>query len=90
MGTCKYCLQDAGLFSHVHKDCEEKHNQGVTALEDGIRRYFKDVLKVNDLTELVTKLKSENFSSDGLRSGYQVYGQGSGDQVCVYIIGYRG
>lgn len=64
MGTCKYCLQDAGLFSHVHKDCEEKHNQGIASLEDGIRRYFKDVLKINDLTGLVAKLKRENFIVD--------------------------
>lgn len=28
MGQCKYCGEDAGFFSHVHKKCEEKHNQG--------------------------------------------------------------
>ena len=35
MGQCKYCGEDAGFFSHVHKECEEKHKQGVMALEDG-------------------------------------------------------
>lgn len=25
MGLCKYCGEDAGIFSHVHKECEEKH-----------------------------------------------------------------
>ena len=64
MGTCKYCGKDAGLFSHVHKECEEKHEQGVLSLEDGIRKYFKDVLKKNELTDLVTKLKSENYVTD--------------------------
>lgn len=64
MGTCKYCGQDAGLFSHVHKECEEKHDQGITALEDGVRRYFKDALKINDLAGLVTKLKRENYIAD--------------------------
>lgn len=28
MGQCKYCGEDAGFFWHVHKKCEEKHNQG--------------------------------------------------------------
>lgn len=23
MGQCKYCDEDAGFFSHVHKECEE-------------------------------------------------------------------
>lgn len=64
MGTCKYCGKDAGLFSHVHKECEEKHEQGILSLEDGIRKYFKDTLKKNELTGLVTKLKSENYVTD--------------------------
>ena len=29
MGTCKYCGNDAGWFSHSHKECKEKHEQGV-------------------------------------------------------------
>lgn len=64
MGTCKYCGQDAGIFSHSHKECEEKHNQGIIALEDGIRKYFRDVLKISDLLGLVVKLKRENYLSD--------------------------
>ena len=47
MGQCKYCGEDAGLFSHVHKECEEKHIQGIATFENGkasensgcIRRY---------------------------------------------------
>lgn len=64
MGTCKYCGKDAGLFSHVHKECEEKYNQGIIFLEDGIRRYFKDALKIGEMTGLVAKLKGENYISD--------------------------
>lgn len=64
MGTCKYCGQDAGFFSHVHKECEEKHDQGVTALEEGIRKYLRDAIKINDLTGLVAKLRGENYLSD--------------------------
>lgn len=36
MGQCKYCGEDAGFFSHVHKECEEKHCQGLTILEDEV------------------------------------------------------
>lgn len=61
MGTCKYCGQDAGIFSHSHKECEEKHNQGIIALEDGIRKYFGYALKISDLLGLVAKLKRENY-----------------------------
>lgn len=64
MGTCKYCGQDAGFFSHGHKVCEEKHNQGINALEDGIRRYFKDALKMNDLKGMVANLRKENYVID--------------------------
>lgn len=64
MGTCKYCGQDAGFFSHSHKECEEKHNQGEITLEDGIRKYFRDALKISDLFGLVAKLKRENYLSD--------------------------
>lgn len=64
MGTCKYCGQDAGIFSHAHKECEEKHDQGITALENGIRRYFRDAIKIGDLINKVSILKKENYLSD--------------------------
>ena len=64
MGQCKYCGEDAGFFSHVHKECEEKHNQGVSTLEGGIRKYLKDALKISDLLSLVVNLKKENYLTD--------------------------
>ena len=64
MGQCKYCGEDAGFFSHVHKECEEKHHQGLKALEDGIRRYFKDAVKVNELRQLIAKVKKDSFVED--------------------------
>lgn len=64
MGACKYCGKDAGFFSHEHKECEEKHNQGVATFEDGVRKYLKDALKINDLIGLVAKLKRENYLVD--------------------------
>ena len=64
MGQCKYCGEDAGLFSHVHKECEEKHIQGIATFENGIRRYFKDAIKMNELKQLSQKLRQLNFLTD--------------------------
>jgi hypothetical protein len=64
MGQCKYCGEDAGLFSHVHKECEEKHNQGIVTLEDGIRRYFKDAVNANGLKKILAQVKRDNFVTD--------------------------
>lgn len=41
MGTCKYCGQSAGLFSKVHKACEDKHQQGMAELLAAMHSYFK-------------------------------------------------
>ena len=59
MGQCKYCGEDAGFFSHVHKECEEKHDQGVMALEDGIRRYFRDAININALMQVESQEQVE-------------------------------
>ena len=64
MGQCKYCGEDAGFFSHVHKECEEKHNQGIVAFEDGIRRYFRDAIKMSDLKQLSQDLRQFNYLTD--------------------------
>lgn len=64
MGLCKYCGKDAGFFSHSHKECEEKHDQGVKALEDGIRKYFRDAIKTSDLMQLSQNLRQVNYLTD--------------------------
>ena len=64
VGQCKYCGEDAGLFSHVHKECEEKYDQGIVTLEDGIRRYFKDAVNANGLKQIVAQVRRENYVTD--------------------------
>lgn len=64
MGTCKYCGQDAGFFSHTHKECEEKHEQGIKSLEEGIHRYLKDALTIRNLMGTVSKLKRDNYITE--------------------------
>ena len=61
MGQCKYCGEDAGLFSHVHK---EWHIQGIATFENGIRKYFKDAIKMNELKQLSQNLRQLNFLTD--------------------------
>lgn len=41
MGTCKYCGKDAGWFSHSHKECKEKHDQGVNDFSSVVSAYFR-------------------------------------------------
>ena len=33
MGTCRYCGLSTGLFSHSHKECENKHVNAVSEFE---------------------------------------------------------
>lgn len=37
---CKYCGLSAGVFSHAHKECEEKHKQGIAELLAYLNSYF--------------------------------------------------
>lgn len=38
---CKYCGLSAGLFSKVHKECEEKHQKGVAEVSAYLRSFFQ-------------------------------------------------
>ena len=46
MATCKYCGKGAGFFSHSHKECEEKHDQGIIILEGAMRSYFRNTTQI--------------------------------------------
>lgn len=41
MGTCKYCGLRTGLLSKVHKECEQKHSDGILALKRIMDNYFQ-------------------------------------------------
>ena len=49
MAACKYCGKSAGIFSHSHKECEEKHNQGITILEGAMRSYYRNTTQIGEL-----------------------------------------
>lgn len=64
MGTCKYCGQSAGFFSRVHKECEEKHERGISGMDNLMHRYFSGSLSADDLKAKLTKNRLPYFLSD--------------------------
>lgn len=64
MGTCKYCGKNAGLFSHAHKECEEKHKQGVSSLETAMRSYLMNSLDIRSLASQIQGVKNNNFITE--------------------------
>ncbi len=74
MGVCKYCGQKAGFFSHVHKECEQKHEVGQSQIIQKISDFIivgGDSGSVeNNINELADKtyITKDNLS--------QLFGQG--------------
>ena len=64
MGDCKFCGKSAGLFSHAHKECEEKHIQGITILEGALRSFFKNGTPPQELQKVVLLAKQSYFTSE--------------------------
>lgn len=64
MGTCKYCGQKVGLFSHFHKECESKHAQGVNDFDTVVSRYFGGRSTASDVMRSIQQLRTNNFLSD--------------------------
>lgn len=63
MGTCKYCGQKAGLFSSVHKECEEKHKQGVADFLSELNAFLKGNSTIQNVLSKIAALKQTNFLS---------------------------
>lgn len=55
MATCKYCGQPAGLFSRVHKECEEKHRSGIQGLGRMLHKYFSGAISAQDMGTKIQK-----------------------------------
>lgn len=65
MGTCKYCGLKAGILYKVHKECEEKHSDGLRGLEQDLRLILS--YNTGDCAHLRANLssyRSVNFLSD--------------------------
>ena len=44
MCKCKYCGQSAGFLSRSHKECEEKHSNGIKGLTGMLEKYFQGAI----------------------------------------------
>lgn len=64
MGTCKYCGQSAGLFSRSHKECEEKHNEGIERMKDLMQRFFVGAKTASEMGAIIRRNRSPYFLSD--------------------------
>lgn len=64
MGTCKYCGKDAGWFSHSHKECEEKHQQGMNDFQTVLNSYFTLRATAYDLQKEKSRMMVDNYLSE--------------------------
>lgn len=79
MGRCKYCGQSAGLFSHVHKECKEKHEQGIDELRTCLRAYFEGNAIMGNVLSEIKALQANNYLSqedleEGCRRALKLFG----------------
>lgn len=63
MGKCKYCGQNAGFFSHAHKECEEKHKQGFAELLAYLNAYFNGTSSISSMLSKIKTLQTDNYLS---------------------------
>lgn len=64
MGKCKYCGQSAGLFSNSHKECEEKHEQGIERMKGLMRRFFDGGKSALEMGAIIKRNRIPYFLSD--------------------------
>ena len=64
MGTCKYCGKSVGLFSSVHKECEERHDKACSELSAVFADYFRGVKTASVVSSAVQSKKTEYFVSN--------------------------
>lgn len=64
MGDCKYCGKSAGIFSHAHKECEEKHNQGIIILEGALRSFFRNATPASELQRVVSLVRQAHYATE--------------------------
>ena len=64
MGTCKYCGQDAGWFSRSHKECKDKHTQGVNDFTAVVSAYFTTRASAASVQSSKNRLRIDAYLSD--------------------------
>lgn len=64
MGACKYCGKDAGWFSSSHRECEEKHENGVKDFTNVVNAYFTQRASASDVQRSKSRLAVDAFLSE--------------------------
>lgn len=64
MGNCKYCGKSAGFFSRSHKECEEKHDQGIQGLTSMLKKYFQGGITASKMGQNIKQNKTPYFLKD--------------------------
>lgn len=69
MAVCKYCGKSAGIFSSIHEECEDKHNQGLVILEGALRSYWGNTTQIGELVKVASNVNQMYYvSSDDIAS----------------------
>lgn len=61
MATCKYCGKKTNFFSNSHKECEEKHEQGVKILDNLLRSYFNGNTPIGKINRDLAFISKDNY-----------------------------
>jgi hypothetical protein len=64
MGTCKYCGEEAGWFSHSHNECKEKHAQGISDFTAVVSSYFTTRATAASVQSAKNRLRTDAYLSD--------------------------
>lgn len=64
MPNCKYCGQNAGIFSLYHKECKAKWEQGNAELLAEIHAYFKGQATISEVQRKTAVLRRTCYISD--------------------------
>lgn len=64
MGICKYCGKSAGIFSKAHKECEEKHEQGLNEFQFVLSAYFTGRRTTAEVRQTRQRLMADAFLSE--------------------------
>ena len=64
MANCKYCGKSAGLFSRSHKECKEKHEQGILGLTSMLKKYFQGGISASKMGQNIRQNRIPYFLND--------------------------
>ena len=64
MANCKYCGKSAGLFSRSHKECKEKHEQGILGLTNMLKKYFHGGISASKMGQNIRQNRIPYFLND--------------------------